>query len=616
MFACEVAEAARDKFMATTTTSAKRSRKSSASLSSGPGGPWSQAAPRRIRHTYQGDENSHGWTLWRKHLAKRKLRPLGKLFGGSQPAIFWALPADTTVEPAERVFELVRRPRSTERRTAGLENAVQCWFSQIEVAAADTAFALECIAWAQALPQLAEHVTERCWWQLVNRLVAIASAQRCADNLLALNMLHAELPVVLAYVLPEVAECQSLVATAHRMLERASEEPLEENQPVDGQRLELLRPLLACWTRIRAIGHALDDAPWSDDALREYARLVEYALRLSRPDGRQVLESEGAPTWNRRLLKTALRLADHAKTQRVGELLKTGGKPPQKNRQRMPRPSFKHEPGGIAVLRSSWRRTSPQLAINHAALPLASELTVGKECLWSGQHEVEVRIDGHLLTARHPWDQICWESDDDIDYVELELKLSDGVTIQRHMALARGDRFLLLADAVLGERAAKIEYRGTLPLGSRAAFQGEPETREGTIVTTGGLAARVLPLALGEWRSGPNFGDLQSAGDALELTQSADGVRLFAPLFIDLDPRRMAKEVTWRQLTVGENRSAVRPDEAVGYRVQIGRAQWLIYRSLAKAAVRTVLGKNLLNELLIGRFDTGGSVQTLLEIEA
>jgi hypothetical protein len=49
--------------------------------------------------------------------------------------------------------------------------------------------------------------------------------------------------------------------------------------------------------------------------------------------------------------------------------------------------------------------------------------------------------------------------------------------------------------------------------------------------------------------------------------------------------------------------------------VQIGRLQWLVYRSLAQPAVRTVLGKNLLSEFLVGRFLSDGKVDTLLEIE-
>ncbi len=67
---------------------------------------------------------------------------------------------------------------------------------------------------------------------------------------------------------------------------------------------------------------------------------------------------------------------------------------------------------------------------------------------------------------------------------------------------------------------------------------------------------------------------------------------------------------------MGQNRAAVSTDEAVGYRVQVGNKQWLFYRSLGEPAVRTVLGKNLMNELLIGRFGSDGNVKTILEIEA
>jgi hypothetical protein len=149
------------------------------------------------------------------------------------------------------------------------------------------------------------------------------------------------------------------------------------------------------------------------------------------------------------------------------------------------------------------------------------------------------------------------------------------------------------------------------------SFQGEAETREGLLTTAQGPSLRALPLALGEWRTGSTCGALQGTPSGLELTQTAQGEALFAPLFIDLDPRRLTKEVTWRQLTVGKSRAAVPLDEAVGYRAQVGRNQWVLYRSLGGAATRTVLGRNLYNELLIGRFQTSdGSVKTILEIES
>ena len=60
----------------------------------------------------------------------------------------------------------------------------------------------------------------------------------------------------------------------------------------------------------------------------------------------------------------------------------------------------------------------------------------------------------------------------------------------------------------------------------------------------------------------------------------------------------------------------VQPDDvAVGYRAMIGNQQWLLYRSLARPANRTVLGHNLSTEMLLARFDRKGAVQPLVEIE-
>ena len=54
---------------------------------------------------------------------------------------------------------------------------------------------------------------------------------------------------------------------------------------------------------------------------------------------------------------------------------------------------------------------------------------------------------------------------------------------------------------------------------------------------------------------------------------------------------------------------------AVGYRVAIGKKQWLIYRSLARPANRSLLGHNLESETLVARFDRRGEVESLIEIE-
>ena len=70
----------------------------------------------------------------------------------------------------------------------------------------------------------------------------------------------------------------------------------------------------------------------------------------------------------------------------------------------------------------------------------------------------------------------------------------------------------------------------------------------------------VVPLALPEWRDAHAVGALSSGGGRLTLSQQAQGRNLCCPLFIDLDPRRVAKQRTWRQLTVAESLEIVGPD--------------------------------------------------------
>src|SRR5204863_509733 len=123
------------------------------------------------------------------------------------------------------------------------------------------------------------------------------------------------------------------------------------------------------------------------------------------------------------------------------------------------------------------------------------------------------------------------------------------------------------------------------------------------------------PLALPEWRTQPRFGQLSADGGCLRLTQRLRGAALYAPRWIDPNRKRAAQPCTWRQLTIGEQRQIQPRDTAIGYRVQIGASQWLVYRSFRQPSNRTVLGHNLTSEFLIGQFTKQGNVEGLVEIE-
>ena len=147
-----------------------------------------------------------------------------------------------------------------------------------------------------------------------------------------------------------------------------------------------------------------------------------------------------------------------------------------------------------------------------------------------------------------------------------------------------------------------------------AQFEPADATQEGWLATDRRRAA-VLPIGLPEWRGDSRPGRLVDADGVIELSQKSVGDSLFAPLLIDLRRKRIARPLTWRRLTVAEERRIQPADRAAGYRVQIGRKQWLIYRSLTPRANRTVLGKNLCTEFHVASLDPQGDCKAILEIE-
>jgi hypothetical protein len=252
--------------------------------------------------------------------------------------------------------------------------------------------------------------------------------------------------------------------------------------------------------------------------------------------------------------------------------------------------------------------------VTYANGSVSTELECGEEVIFSGAWEHELEVNGELLGVSGDWGETCWFSDKDVDYLELEVKLDGGWRLQRHVMLARQDLLLLLADAVIGDDSAELNYRGRLPVTPEIGFDAEEETWEGFLGSREPRAL-VVPLALPEWRQGTRQGTLRLRNVGLELAHRASAPALFAPLILDLDPRRFDQAVTWRQLTVAEQLKIQPPHVAGAYRLQRGKKNWLFYRSLAPQANRTVLGHNLCSELLCARFDRHGEVTPLIEIE-
>jgi hypothetical protein len=243
------------------------------------------------------------------------------------------------------------------------------------------------------------------------------------------------------------------------------------------------------------------------------------------------------------------------------------------------------------------------------------ELSHGNSVLFTGELASHLTLDKSLGNAAtcNDWEQVAWESDTDIDYLEIEKDISPHTRLQRSFLLARSDQFLLVADAVISRSEMPIHHRIDFPLGDGITVDSEHDSWELTLQAPQALA-RVLPLGLPEWKAGCRHGSLKVKQRSLSIEQTGH-TRLFVPLFIDLSPKRGSRKLTWRRLAIGENRRNLPPHIAVGYRVQVGREQWLIYRSLDRPTPRTVLGQNLLCEFHVSRFLPSGEAESLIEVQ-
>lgn len=254
----------------------------------------------------------------------------------------------------------------------------------------------------------------------------------------------------------------------------------------------------------------------------------------------------------------------------------------------------------------------PRLAVERGA-PLRIELQSGGETLLAGRWDLALERDGQPLPAPKAWSEVCRVREPGADYLELEAELAPGVRVERHLLVARDDRFALLADAALASQPAQWRYAATLTLAAGQRFEPAAASREGTL---GGRSprARLLPLALPEWRDDPGAGALHAVAGGVQWTHEARGRALFAPLFVDLHRGRLSRPFTWRRLTVAQDLLPCPDDVAVGYRVQAGARQWLVYRALSSKGNRTLLGHNLVSGMLVARF-AKGKVESLVEIE-
>jgi hypothetical protein len=344
--------------------------------------------------------------------------------------------------------------------------------------------------------------------------------------------------------------------------------------------------------------------------------LCRAALRFSRPDGLPVFEARGNPDDPAQDLARTFRdwagwLSDPGIARVVhwwfpnrrgaGE----HGSPPLPADSRPDRP--------LAVLRANWSRQGDFLAIDHRAPGASSAIELyALERPWLGP-SWSLDLEGAPVSRARP---TCWTSTPTADLAEWSFRIGRS-RVNRSALLLRGRRLALLAD--------QVEHAGSAPapalrIGLAEGVEPRPVPEAPGFILAGGRnrsTLRVFPIGLPCLSTRIGLGAFRAEQGGLCLRQAIAGKRGWLPILVSWEPGRNRLPTRWRLLTVSEKSRICAPDVAFAARITWGRHEsLLVYRSLARPALRTFLGHQTRARFLVGLFshDTG-NVEPLLKLD-
>lgn len=434
-----------------------------------------------------------------------------------------------------------------------------------------------------------------------------------------------DLPWQIGMLFADVTGAAELASIGKKVLRNQLEEHTDTDGTPNAKIVDRLPLWLAPIVRSAEFAALYDEPLWDAGSAERFHDLVSVVAPMCDRGGRIAL-TNGASNGMASMLETAARVAGLGKKSRPHELLRRmsadGSKANAGVRAKPPTPKSKgnfpvtqSDWAQLACLRSDWSIDANSVVVaHHGSRPLIELVAAGRLVL-RGIWDIEVSIAGQPVTLDGAWECVCWNSDSDADYLELQMTVDDEVRIDRQVLLSRRDDFAILADAISNAGDKRIDYRSAMPLVTEFDVGVLSETRECQLAVDNRVV-RLFPLALPQDCVQSTSGAFRRIGDQLVLDQVSRGEGLFAPVVIDWHPLRRRADSDWRSLTVSEDRTILSPGIAAGHRLRVGKHHLLVYRSLRKPEMpRAVLGHHTSHETVIGRFSADGSVKPILLVE-
>ena len=450
-----------------------------------------------------------------------------------------------------------------------------------------------------------------------NTLAPIARDAAGADMLqqpLEVQLYACELAYVLALAFPTWTPGDELIRQARKAIVDVTESFFDEAGMPCVEVIPYFRSIVASWTRLRILENQTEIPIFPEREKVLYEWLVRNMILLTNPDSTQRFGQESKvanPKAVEELFQAALSLdsdVDDAHQAMLALPWISQAKAKSVKGVLMTEPSVQSEWSKVGVLQNDWSWKSTNVTGEYDRDIFNLLINVDAQRLAFGAWEADVLVNGKRLKPAGEWSMVCWSCEDDYAYWELELPLQNGATLERAICLMHPDDLLLVSHTLKFDKPAakprKLEIKSVFPLNDAFTFTPAGESTEGTL-SDGKNKYNVFPLALEEWTQNAN-GSLQTEYNLLIYTVEGQGNGLYAPLVIDLNPKRAAQPFTWRHLTVTQTGGViVTPDVAAGFRLQIGKEQWLIYNSMTPPLPRAVLGCHLYFQTLFSRFVQG-----------
>ena len=588
-------------------------------------------------------ESKDQWKSFRKKIRVRaEKQSVASVFGNPAKggSIYrWGVAAALADECSESIDIYSRLAGSTAVRKKDLrgfdfESSAVGLIERLSGGVLEMEDAIRAITCGAAMPELIDHLDYQLWWDLLSELQQFRELALERGNASSLSrlMVGGELGLTLAWRLADLPSCSRLRKSSTETVVRwckHDEDSLAEC--IVGAKHS--RIALATLLRSKRIMENVHKAKFKKQPSAVLADLATWVAATTTHSGGCAF-SEAPPTRFRDdtkkhgLLDAAIECdkdslapamsAARGKSQTGGRLVWEVSLPE----------SMHHcDEAKLAVMMPEWDVRRGRTHIDYSRRDIRLEMFSGKTRVFLGTIQTSVDVADHEQRAIGGWVSTCEYSDDDVHYLELEQPWTGDLVLQRQFLVVRDDRCVLMADSVLpndskqgragpqSSTGPEIRYTSRIPLAVDIVARAEPETRE-LFLEQKNASALAIPLSANEWRVGPTQATLRATEDNHLLLSATGKGRLYAPLWLDFQRRRFKYKRTWRQLTVGDELRIVGANEAVGYRVQSGSEQWMIYRSLGELRPRTVLGKHLVADFYAGRFHLNdGSLEELVTVD-